>query len=322
MSKLVVQAVDDIYDNSTNSTWRRTFIRNISPLYLRLANWPFNHIDYARYGGPSSDDWPLLIGKWFITSIAISFVVRSSLTLDSVSISLPYDVTDTFQVGTPFGAPTYRRDSGSYDPIPYISVGYPKVCRNLPENEASQNQMLNGTNPISERILRPRYLCFLSNPGEPAIIMNVEEYVCLHSKLNPMLSTHRWSAQHKSESNLSYIMVAYTAEQFTTNDDLYALHKIADTAARNAGVHAYWIGCSCMPEKQSLEDDVCPSFHRDIRPHDVLTRTRYIVYVTLFAAHIPLQLRSHVPTIRMPSTRPISCCSNSDDAFGRFQRFC
>ncbi|OCL00677.1 uncharacterized protein K441DRAFT_531540, partial [Cenococcum geophilum 1.58] len=240
VSKLVVQAVDDIYDNSTNSTWRRTFIRNISPLYLRLANWPFNHIDYARYGGPSSDDWPLLIGKWFITSIAISFVVRSSLTLDSVSISLPYDVTDTFQVGTPFGARTYRRDSGSYDPIPYISVGYPKVCRNLPENEASRNQMLNGTNPISERILRPRYLCFLSNPGEPAIIMNVEE----------------WSAQHESESNLSYIMVAYTAEQFTTNDDLYALHKIADTAARNAGVHAYWIGCSCMPEKQSLEDDV------------------------------------------------------------------
>jgi len=37
-SKLVVQAVDDIYDNTTNSTWRRTFIRNVSPLYLRIAN--------------------------------------------------------------------------------------------------------------------------------------------------------------------------------------------------------------------------------------------------------------------------------------------
>jgi hypothetical protein len=38
ISKLVVQAVDEIYDNTTNNTWRRTFVRNISPLYLRIAN--------------------------------------------------------------------------------------------------------------------------------------------------------------------------------------------------------------------------------------------------------------------------------------------
>lgn len=54
-SKLVVQAVDDIYDNNVTSTYRRTFIRNISPLYMRLANWPFNHIDYAKNGGPTSE---------------------------------------------------------------------------------------------------------------------------------------------------------------------------------------------------------------------------------------------------------------------------
>lgn len=51
ISKLVVQAVDDIYDGNTTSTYRRTFIRNSSPFYLRLANWPFNHIDPNKNNG-------------------------------------------------------------------------------------------------------------------------------------------------------------------------------------------------------------------------------------------------------------------------------
>jgi hypothetical protein len=55
VSKLVVQAVDDVYDNNVTSTYRRTFIRNISPLYMRLANWPFNHIDYSKTGKPASE---------------------------------------------------------------------------------------------------------------------------------------------------------------------------------------------------------------------------------------------------------------------------
>lgn len=59
ISKLVVQATDDIYDNCANSTWRRTFIRSVAPFHLRLANWPFNHVDYHRNGGPVSG------GKYF-----------------------------------------------------------------------------------------------------------------------------------------------------------------------------------------------------------------------------------------------------------------
>ena len=70
--------------------------------------------------------------------------------------------------------------------------------------------------------------------------MNVEEYV----------------TQYKSERNLSYIFVAYTAEQFKSNEDLMALHQMADAAARNAGVMAYWVGCSCMPDQDQLQEDV------------------------------------------------------------------
>jgi len=55
VSKLVVQAVDDIYDNTTNCTWRRTFIRNIAPLYIRLADWPMNHVTFDHNGGITSE---------------------------------------------------------------------------------------------------------------------------------------------------------------------------------------------------------------------------------------------------------------------------
>ena len=92
VSKLVVQTVDEIYDQQLTSTYRRTFIRNIAPVYLRLANWPFNHVDpNSNDGKPTSEgkisrqtrcdgtnkplDMPMLCFKWFITAIAISCVV-------------------------------------------------------------------------------------------------------------------------------------------------------------------------------------------------------------------------------------------------------
>ena len=56
VSKLVVQTVDQIYDEKLTSTYRRTFIRNIAPLYLRLANWPFNHVNPNNNDGkPTSE---------------------------------------------------------------------------------------------------------------------------------------------------------------------------------------------------------------------------------------------------------------------------
>jgi hypothetical protein len=56
ISKLVVQAVDDIYDDQLTSTYRRTYIRNIAPIFLRLANWPFNHVDPDHNDGkPTSE---------------------------------------------------------------------------------------------------------------------------------------------------------------------------------------------------------------------------------------------------------------------------
>lgn len=74
ISKLVVQAVDDIYDNNTGSTYRRTFIRNIAPLYLRLANWPFNHVDYSRNHGKLTSD-----GRAYVLSLHVSILTFNRL---------------------------------------------------------------------------------------------------------------------------------------------------------------------------------------------------------------------------------------------------
>jgi hypothetical protein len=60
------------------------------------------------------------------------------------------------------------------------------------------------------------------------------------------------------EDNMEYLFIAYTAEQFSpkSREDMEELHWIAEVAARRAGVPAYWIGCSCMPEPDRLSEDV------------------------------------------------------------------
>lgn len=147
-------------------------------------------------------------------------------------------VLTNLQVSSPSSATIPPRNGGCYDPVPYRYYGYPKVARNAMELDSPRG--CNDVNPIAERVLRPRYLCFLQRQGEPALIMNVEE----------------WITQYRSERNLSYVFVAYTGEQFQSDNDFIALHQIADAAARSAGVMAYWVGCSCMPERDQLQEDV------------------------------------------------------------------
>jgi len=76
VKKLVVQTTDMIYDAPGNGTWRRTFIRNVAPWHLRLANWPMNHVDYLR--GRTDGDIPLIVVKWIAASCVLIFAVRNA----------------------------------------------------------------------------------------------------------------------------------------------------------------------------------------------------------------------------------------------------
>lgn len=95
--------------------------------------------------------------------------------------------------------------------------------------------------PIAKRLLGPRYLCVLINP-ENKNICGWEVKECVQ--------------KYQAEKPPSYIFVAYTAEQFRTQEELTTLVRLAERAARDANVSGFWIGCSCMQQPQQLEDDV------------------------------------------------------------------
>ena len=84
--------------------------------------------------------------------------------------------TKVWQISSPSPAQLDSRNNGNYDPVPYQYFGYPKVARNMLEMDQPTGNGINQANPIAERVLRPRYLCFLREEGEPAMIMNVDEW--------------------------------------------------------------------------------------------------------------------------------------------------
>ncbi|ERF72849.1 hypothetical protein EPUS_04284 [Endocarpon pusillum Z07020] len=243
LSKLVVQAVDDVYDTRARSTWRRTFMRDVSPLMVRIANWAINSVplDKAHWSG---EDWALVSAKWLLACVLLMGV-------------MPVPTPGEGEI----------RNRGWYDPFPYRFWGYAKYWRNLHENETKtgnadeehrraqqriKNQEIGlekelseedgGLNPVDDRLLQPRYLCFLdtSQTQMPATPMKVED----------------WKAREPSATQPEYMFIAYTAEQFRGLKDLQALAQLAERATREAGLSAYWIGSSCMPDEQELEQDV------------------------------------------------------------------
>lgn len=74
---LVVQCVDDILSGTGNGTWKRTYIRNVTPIFYRVAMWPFNHLDMREGTLKSQEDWALVIAKWIPTCILLTIGVSS-----------------------------------------------------------------------------------------------------------------------------------------------------------------------------------------------------------------------------------------------------
>ncbi|GLA67353.1 hypothetical protein AtubIFM54640_010333 [Aspergillus tubingensis] len=124
----------------------------------------------------------------------------------------------------------------------YHYWGYSTASTNLHEVEPSSINTLPGprqfANGISKRPLRPRRLCLLQDDGGIDIV-NVEEWetVC---------------------GSLEYLFICYTTEQYSheSNEDMDELHRIAKAATRTAGVAAYWMACSCMPDDHDQFEDV------------------------------------------------------------------
>lgn len=75
LAKLFVQCTQPIYDANPNSTWRRTFIRNQSPLILQMANWVLCTVptDDREVKG---EDYAMMGLKWLPACAAILFLVE------------------------------------------------------------------------------------------------------------------------------------------------------------------------------------------------------------------------------------------------------
>lgn len=48
--KLFVQCTRAIYENPNDTSWRRTYVKDISPRIIRLAYWPYSGVPNSRSG--------------------------------------------------------------------------------------------------------------------------------------------------------------------------------------------------------------------------------------------------------------------------------
>ena len=177
----------------------------------------------------------------------------------------------------PISASGQVRNFGYYDAFPYKFWGYPRLARNYLENnplgrqerenedrvaeqrlneEQELNQSLEkdigldanqdqdyGGKTIGKRLLRPRYLCFVEGPDERGNYTTVLRKVA------------DWLAENRVTQTPDYLFISYTSTQFG-EEDFPALLELAVKATLDAGLQAYWIGCSCMAEESELENDV------------------------------------------------------------------
>jgi hypothetical protein len=148
--------------------------------------------------------------------------------------------------------------------LPYQYHGYPKVTRNIREENPKKTAAAVMSNRFSlsrapdvqprhslhEGILGPKKLFRLINPAsremEGAVLNEIGD----------------WGAYQRQGYRMNYIFVAYTASQFGGRDFL-ALHTIAERAARDAGVSAFWVASECLDHTNS--EDVGIRLHSSLQ---------------------------------------------------------
>jgi hypothetical protein len=71
---LVVQATSAVYNQRNSTTWRRTYIENISSYIVRLAYWPTAGIE-RNFEDWKREDWLYAGLRWLPSSIGLMIVV-------------------------------------------------------------------------------------------------------------------------------------------------------------------------------------------------------------------------------------------------------
>lgn len=74
LRNMYVACVDDIYEGLGTSTWKRTYVRKVAPMKVRIATWI---IDFS-YDPQSWGDWGIMVLRTLPAAIAMALVVSLS----------------------------------------------------------------------------------------------------------------------------------------------------------------------------------------------------------------------------------------------------
>lgn len=74
LAKLFVQSTQTIYDTNSNSTWRRTHIRNQSPLILQVGNWALHTLPTDGREA-TGEEIAMVCLRWIPSCVAILLLV-------------------------------------------------------------------------------------------------------------------------------------------------------------------------------------------------------------------------------------------------------
>ena len=75
LRKLIVACSDELFEGADNTTWRRTYVRMVSPLRVRIATWVID----SSYDPKSWNDWWIMLLRAFPAAFATSLFVSRKL---------------------------------------------------------------------------------------------------------------------------------------------------------------------------------------------------------------------------------------------------
>ncbi|KAF1832876.1 hypothetical protein BDW02DRAFT_404873 [Decorospora gaudefroyi] len=213
---LEVQANDEVMYHGSH-TWSRLPLVPAS-IVLYIASKPYSYHS-SKTETSMLIRWLKSISVWMISCIAILVMLCFPVTIEGKNIK-----------------------NEKYDSFLYRNRSKPKICRGVLGQDRDSSQST--CRRQLRRPIFPRHLCYLERPDLPSM-----EGV----KITPFGEVVNKSLSHR---DVAYAYIAYTSAQFKDHGDYSALHKIAEQATRDAGLSAYWIGISCIPDAALMDETV------------------------------------------------------------------
>ncbi|KAL9088171.1 MAG: hypothetical protein Q9165_006298 [Trypethelium subeluteriae] len=226
LRELVVQASSSIIAAGPPTTWARTPPRKAASWSARLSDMPY---DPKKSGGER------ILG-YMGACLGLLFVLF-----------------------VPINDPKTRY-GGGYAPFAYTYGGFPKSAKNVFEDQdkeaplqidrvrADNEQFTNARNALNKRIgrsMEPQRLCIRKPPGERS--PDQPEF--------KLWDVSAWKEANPAKPIPPYLFVSFTNEQFNEIEASSAmdyLQFMAEYAALDAKVDAFWCSSSCIAKQEGL----------------------------------------------------------------------